>query len=175
MKGDGAPKGAGFVRCRVSLSQAKRSPCGAPSRRLRQLRAALFVKRSNKALLRQPCSRQASLVSPGGAPKPLLNMPCEDTRRSAVSRSTHTTPREAPLRRAGIARTIFLHYGERMAADHARVRAPDARAVPREIVPLIPLLAGGYLELYSFAMAARCAACRFSSCSSAASTAIDNI
>jgi hypothetical protein len=55
-----------------------------------------------KTLLRQPCSRQASLVSPGGAPKPLLNMPCDSTRRSAASRSAYTTPREAPLRRAGI-------------------------------------------------------------------------
>lgn len=131
MKGDGAPESAtsSFV-VRASLEARlafqfgaacfpksfgfRAGALAAPSRRLRQLQAALFVKHSRENASPSAGSRQASLISPGGALKPLLSLRCERTRRSAASRSAYATPREAPLRRAGVNRNIYLDWGGRM-------------------------------------------------------------
>lgn len=98
MKGDGAP-GRREHRPYVAspceetprLTALRRGVCPASGRAFRETLP-------KETLLRQPCSRQASLVSPGGAPMPLLSLRCERMRRSAASRSAHATPREAPLR-----------------------------------------------------------------------------
>jgi hypothetical protein len=78
-----------FEKARIAFRRTATAIFPVPGRAFRET--------SRTKSLRQPSSRQASLVSPGGAPKPLLSPRCERRRRSAASRSAIPTPREAPL------------------------------------------------------------------------------
>ncbi len=65
---DGAPRDATFFFGRASCRK-RVSSRSAPLRRFIRTRAALFVKRPQAGLLRQPCSWQAVVMPPGGAPR----------------------------------------------------------------------------------------------------------